>query len=127
FMTHYAFTALANGNRPHQFEPPQCEPPISKTPTHLNKWGHFVNGFLANANMVLAMQPVFALKTYRQSGKGMPPLSKLYHGLPVNILTGGPAEGITFLAHNIATKVFKGDAEHLTDAQNITASALSGA
>jgi hypothetical protein len=121
-MSHFTPTALSHPATQQCVAPP----PIVKKTENLNEAGHFANGFFANANMVVAMQPLFTLKTHLMSGKGLPPLSKLYHGLPVNILTGGPAEGLTFLAHHISCRLFKGET-HLTEGQNLAASALSGA
>lgn len=93
----------------------------------LNDGGHFVNGFIANGTMTVAMQPFFTLKTYVMNGQGLPPVSKLYRGLGVNIISGGPAEGITFLTHHLTCRFLKGDAHHTTDGENLAASVLSGA
>ncbi len=93
----------------------------------LNDCGHFTNGVLANAAMAAVMQPTFTVKTYTMNGLGRPPLGKLYNGFLVNALTGGPAEGCTFLTHHMALKIIKKPNETISDLENFFVSGGSGA
>lgn len=92
---------------------PETPPPPSKGPnndpsrsvTTLTKAGHFTNGVVSSACVIAALQPAFTIKTWIMSGRGMPPVRRLWDGLLPNALSGGPAEGAAFVSQEGLSQV----------------------
>ena len=97
-MSHFFPTVLMKLNSENKSENERCHKNIynNENRSELNKVGEFANGVFSNAAMVVIMQPAFTLKTFLMNGIGLPPLGKLYSGTLVNILSGGPSEGLVF-------------------------------
>ncbi|MCF7853092.1 MAG: MC/SLC25 family protein [Simkaniaceae bacterium] len=133
-MSHFLMLGLPLDSSTHR---EQVTPPLSGHETKptdpskckLTSLGHFVNGVLANTTSVLLMQPGFTLKTFMMCGKGLPPIRSLYNGTAVNVISGGPAEGIAFLAHFVACSFFRNNSKsgELSDGGNLAASIIGGA
>lgn len=97
-MKETTISAFMSGTQPTKSQQSNEKPP-AKNKSTLNKMGHFLNGIISNTVMIGCIQPLYTWKTHRMNGMPLPrSISKLYNGTLVNVISGGPPEGMVFLA-----------------------------
>lgn len=94
----------------------------------LTKFGYFINGACSSSAMILCLQPIVTTKTFLMSGKGFPPIWKLYRGLTPSLSSIVPLQSISFFIQGaLVNRYFDGNRENLTSNQKIILGLSSGA
>jgi len=82
---------------------------VRGTQKKMNPGGHFALGVTADIGAVIAVQPIDTMFTYKMSGKGWPPLNRLFHGTLANCSGAIAQGGVPFLVNALIKKKLSKD------------------
>jgi hypothetical protein len=76
---------------------------------NLSVLGAAVQGTICSFLNMAIWQPLFAVKSYRMSGRGFPPLSHMYRGYGINVAADMSNQGVAFLSFRAYRKYIHND------------------
>ncbi len=85
------------------------------TDVSLSRTGAAVQGVSSSVINMSIWQPLFVLKSFQMTGKGLPPISSLYRGYNINVLADVSNQGVAFLAFRVYTLYMHGERTLTTD------------